>query len=161
MILAGVTPDCRGGSRGGGPFGGPPNFIKREKNVAHVCAKTLHFRTYQLPGLPPPPSPKSWIRPWIDQTDLLWVHFYLTTSLGTHPLPIYIFMNIESPCQEATWHALQLHAPTFEKSWICVCNLYPHSWSHLITHSLSDNSHHLPLFLDYFSNQITKISISE
>ena len=39
MILAGVTPDCRGGSRGGGgPFGGPPNFIKREKTL-RMCAR--------------------------------------------------------------------------------------------------------------------------
>ena len=30
------------------PFGGPPNFIKREK-TSHVCAKTPHFSTEQLP----------------------------------------------------------------------------------------------------------------
>ena len=27
------------------PFEGPPNFIKKEKNVAHVCAKKPHFST--------------------------------------------------------------------------------------------------------------------
>ena len=36
-----------GGSWGSGPspFGGPPNFIKREKNVASVRAKMPRFST--------------------------------------------------------------------------------------------------------------------
>ena len=29
----------------GGPFGGLPDFIKREKNVVRVCAKTPRFST--------------------------------------------------------------------------------------------------------------------
>ena len=35
----------RGGSRGSGhpPLGEPPNFIKREKNVARMRTNTLHF----------------------------------------------------------------------------------------------------------------------
>ena len=49
------------------PFGGPPNFIKREKNVARVHAKTPRFSTKRLPGPPPPPFPKSCIRPCPDQ----------------------------------------------------------------------------------------------
>ena len=44
-------PQLRGGSRGGLggqdplPFGGPPNFIKREKNVARACADAPQFST--------------------------------------------------------------------------------------------------------------------
>ena len=30
---------------GGVPFGGPPNFIKREKNVVRVHANTPRFST--------------------------------------------------------------------------------------------------------------------
>ena len=33
-----------GGSGGSGPFGGPPNFIKREK-TSRVYTRTLHFST--------------------------------------------------------------------------------------------------------------------
>ena len=36
----------RGGlGGGGGPFGEPPNFIKRKKNVSCVCANGPHFST--------------------------------------------------------------------------------------------------------------------
>ena len=35
----------RGGLGGGGPFGEPPNFIKREKNVLCVYANGAHFST--------------------------------------------------------------------------------------------------------------------
>ena len=53
---------CRGGSREGGqdhpPFGGPRNFIKGEKNVAHACKKRriLVLNSYPDPH-PPPPTP--------------------------------------------------------------------------------------------------------
>ena len=50
--------EWHGRIQGGGgvlAFGGPPNFIKREKNVARA-AKTPHFSTKQLPGPPPPLS---------------------------------------------------------------------------------------------------------
>ena len=55
---------CGGGSRRGGntpppPFRGPPNFIKREINVACMHAKTPHFSSYL------DPFPKSCIRPCV------------------------------------------------------------------------------------------------
>ena len=34
-----------GGGGPGGPFGGPPNFIKRKKNDARVHVKTTHYST--------------------------------------------------------------------------------------------------------------------
>ena len=43
------------------PFGGPPNFIKREKTL-RVC--TRKRRVLVLNSYPDPPFPKSCIRPW-------------------------------------------------------------------------------------------------
>ena len=54
---------CAGADPGGGgprgqdppPFGGPLNFIKREKKLCACTRKTPRFSTLQLPGPPPPP----------------------------------------------------------------------------------------------------------
>ena len=63
----------RGGSRGGGggpwgqdpppPFGGPPNFIKKEKMLRACARKHRVLVLNSYPDHPPPPFPKSCIRP--------------------------------------------------------------------------------------------------
>ena len=49
VVFPGADPGGGGGGSGGQdpppPFGGPPNFIKRGKNVAGVHAKTTDFST--------------------------------------------------------------------------------------------------------------------
>ena len=55
-----------GGSWGSGPpppFGGPPNFIKREKKTLRACDRKRRVLVLNCYLDPPPPFPKSCIRP--------------------------------------------------------------------------------------------------
>ena len=87
-------------------FRGPPNFIKRGKNVACVRMKTPRFSTKQLPRPPPPPPfPKSCICPcplyFINVYSIIHFKSFLVGLLCGSIVSIdyiYLILDIEKPC---------------------------------------------------------------